>query len=175
MTDHKPCDPADPCSTAFDLASERNTLDGLWAETKDRLDAALTQVARLREALAGVLTDIDALVDQSEGVAGLHLNGDVAPWADLLPGGRYETWLATVADARAALAETADTPAPAPASGGWTKWEGGECPVAEWVVVEVRYRDTRTARLYSPRQFRWRHEQNMFDIVEYRILEARDE
>ena len=36
MTDHKPCDPADPCSTAFDLASERNTLDGLWAETKVR-------------------------------------------------------------------------------------------------------------------------------------------
>ena len=25
----KPCDPADPCSTAYDLASERDTLDGL--------------------------------------------------------------------------------------------------------------------------------------------------
>ena len=37
MTDHKPCDPADPCSTAYDLASERNTLDGLLSETKDRL------------------------------------------------------------------------------------------------------------------------------------------
>ena len=61
-----------------------------------------------------------------------------------------------------------------PASDGWTAWEGGECPVAEGVVVEVRYRDTRTAQLYSPRQFRWRHEQNMFDIVAYRIVEARD-
>ena len=63
----------------------------------------------------------------------------------------------------------------APASDGWTKWEGGECPVADGVVVEVRCRDTRTAQLYSPRQFRWRHEQNMFDIVAYRIMEARDE
>jgi hypothetical protein len=45
MTDHKPCDPADPCATAYDLASERNTLDGLWAETKDRLDAALAETA----------------------------------------------------------------------------------------------------------------------------------
>ena len=43
MTDHKPCDPADPCATAYDLASERNTLDGLLSETKDRLDAALAK------------------------------------------------------------------------------------------------------------------------------------
>jgi len=75
----------------------------------------------------------------------------------------------------AAIACTAGTPAPQPAFDGWTKWEGGECPVAEGAVGEVRYRDTRTAKLYSPRQFRWRHEQNMFDIVAYRIVEARDE
>jgi hypothetical protein len=87
MTDHKPCDPADPCATAYDLASERNTLDGLWAETKDRLDAALAQVARLREAL-------QAFVDDADGAA--------------LVRGR------DIEKARAALAETAATPAPAP-------------------------------------------------------------
>ena len=90
MTDHKPCDPADPCATAYDLASERNTLDGLWAETKDRLDAALAQVARLREALA-------AIVARSEtGELGTSRTRDMAHLA------------------RAALAETADTPAVQP-------------------------------------------------------------
>lgn len=30
------------------------------------------------------------LISESEGVAGLHLNGDLAPWDELLPGGRFE-------------------------------------------------------------------------------------
>lgn len=38
------------------------------------------------------------LVDSSEGVAGLHLNGDVAPWGDLMEGGDYETWLLPLTD-----------------------------------------------------------------------------
>ena len=87
----------------------------LLAETEQRMTqvvATLRAVAAEKEAapelltaLSGLLLDIEALVRQSEGVAGLHLNGDVAPWADLLPGGRYEAWLATVADARSALAK----------------------------------------------------------------------
>jgi len=32
------------------------------------------------------------LIKESEGVAGLHLNGDMAPWSDLLEGGRFEDW-----------------------------------------------------------------------------------
>jgi hypothetical protein len=34
-----------------------------------------------------------ALIEDSYGVAGLHLNGDVAPWHELRTGGRYEDWL----------------------------------------------------------------------------------
>lgn len=58
--------------------------------------------ARLREVLANLVQEIDDLVSESEGVAGLHLNGDVAEWSDLLPGGLYER-LTSLDDARAAL------------------------------------------------------------------------
>jgi hypothetical protein len=37
--------------------------------------------------------DLNVLIDESYGVSGLHLNGAVAPWSDLLTGGRYEEWL----------------------------------------------------------------------------------
>jgi len=33
------------------------------------------------------------LINNSRGVDGLHLNGDLATWEDLLPGGRFEEWL----------------------------------------------------------------------------------
>lgn len=46
--------------------------------------------------LEGELKGLDAvqdLINNSYGVAGLHLNGDVAPWDELLEGGRFEGWL----------------------------------------------------------------------------------
>ncbi len=127
MTDHKPCDPADPCATAYDLASERNTLDGLWAETKDRLDAALAEIAELRKALGTALT-------------------------------------------RAALAETTDTPAAPPASDGWTKWEGGECPLVGEALVSVRYRHSLYDAGGVAKNFHWRQFGGPNDIVAYRIV-----
>jgi len=73
----KPCDPADPCSTAYDLASERDTLDGLLSETKDRLDAALAQVARLREALTKIqLTSMNGMRWDDKIVVIENLAGD---------------------------------------------------------------------------------------------------
>lgn len=33
------------------------------------------------------------LIDNSTGVDGLHLNGDIAPWNELRSGGRLESWL----------------------------------------------------------------------------------
>lgn len=111
MTDHKPCDPADPCATAYDLASERNTLDGLWAETKDRLDAALAQVARLRGALEIIVGCFDAAV-----IEGLY--DRMAEQDNQDPGSLHGLIARRILHAepvaRAALAETAATPAPAP-------------------------------------------------------------
>lgn len=39
------------------------------------------------------LTAVLQLIDESYGVAGLHKNGDVAPWSELRTGGRFEEWL----------------------------------------------------------------------------------
>ena len=36
---------------------------------------------------------VENLIASSEGVTGLHLNGDIAPWDELLTGGTYEEWL----------------------------------------------------------------------------------
>ena len=120
-------------------------------KTKDRLDAALAQVARLREALA-------AIVARSEnGELGTSRTRDMAGLA------------------RAALAETDDTPAPAPADDGWTAWEGGECPVAKGATVELKFRDGGQS-VEPANTVRWwsRGFAVAADIVAYRIVEARD-
>ena len=39
------------------------------------------------------LSAVSRLIAESYGVAGLHLNGDDAPWDSLRTGGYYEEWL----------------------------------------------------------------------------------
>jgi len=167
----KPCDPADPCSTAYDLACERNTLDGLWAETKDRLDAALAQVARLRGALEIIVGCFDAAV-----IEGLY--DRMAEQDNQDPGSLHGLIARRILHAepvaRAALAETADTPAPQPADDGWIAWEGGECPVPADAHVEVKFRDGDTDRR-EPRDWNWRRFDGPKTIVAYCIVGARDE
>ena len=36
---------------------------------------------------------VEGLIDNSHGVDGLHLNGDIAPWDELRTGGVYMEWL----------------------------------------------------------------------------------
>ena len=50
----------------------------------------------LSEVIEKLVRGINAaanLMDNSTGVDGLHLNGDVAPWGELRTGGRFEEWL----------------------------------------------------------------------------------
>ena len=54
--------------------------------------AIATQQARI-EALEKGLQAVAQLIEESSGVSGLHMNGDVAPWSDLQTGGRFEEWL----------------------------------------------------------------------------------
>lgn len=42
---------------------------------------------------------VRAVIDASEGVSGLHLNGDTAEWEDLLVGGYLEDWLIDFSEA----------------------------------------------------------------------------
>jgi len=45
------------------------------------------------------LLAVETLMANSTGVAGLHLNGDIAPWDELRTGGRFEEWLEGLDDA----------------------------------------------------------------------------
>ena len=53
------------------------------------LREALEKAEKTKKALVAVLD----LINNSYGVAGLHFNGNVAPWDSLLEGGEFEEWL----------------------------------------------------------------------------------
>ncbi len=63
--------------------------------------------AELVEALKTLLADIDGLMAESEGVYGLHMNGDCAPWTTLTDDGNLGGWL-PLNHARTALANARD-------------------------------------------------------------------
>lgn len=68
---------------------------------------ALDEVARLSaliEKCEKGLASVEWLIGDSQGVIGLHLNGDSAPWASLRTGGHFETWLIEFDEALAAIA-----------------------------------------------------------------------
>ncbi len=56
--------------------------------------AAEQERDQLKAQINSMKQAIDDLVRNSEGVAGLHQNGEMAPWDELLTGGRFEEWLA---------------------------------------------------------------------------------
>lgn len=66
---------------------EHKDCDGQSLE--DRIAELKAENAKLKAGIDAV----HALIDESEGVYGLHLNGDGALWGDLLSGGRFEEWL----------------------------------------------------------------------------------
>lgn len=49
--------------------------------------------SELLKALEDLVSDIEALISESEGVVGLHRNGDVATWDELDVTGQYSEWL----------------------------------------------------------------------------------
>ena len=57
---------------------------------------------RLRGLLERVLGAIENLMQESTGVVGLHLNGDIATWNSLTEG-QFGNWLEAISTARAAL------------------------------------------------------------------------
>lgn len=61
--------------------------DALYAKKIERLEL------RVQE-LTNVVNEMVELVDNSDGVSGLHLNGDIATWRELMDNG----WLGCLAD-----------------------------------------------------------------------------
>lgn len=78
----------------------RNPDDTLyyWAfQTLAIQESAITDQQARIEALTKAVDSFTALINESGGVYGLHLNGDPAPWAELMIGGRFEEWLLPLA------------------------------------------------------------------------------
>lgn len=89
---------------------------GSWG-TIDHPDAHLIAAAPdLLAKLTKLVNDLDGLIAESTGVAGLHRNGDIATWSELTAGGRFEEWLSSLDEARDLLAELNQTQS-APTSG----------------------------------------------------------
>ena len=69
-------------------------------------DRLAKENARLRVAAGTLVSTLDDLVSESFGVAGLHANGEVAPWSTIFSGGEFEEWLGVaVLTLEAALAK----------------------------------------------------------------------
>ena len=66
-----------------------------WKFRSAEIAAKDARIAQLEAAV----TAVAQLIDESNGVDGLHLNGDVASWDSLLEGGRYEEWLIDFSEA----------------------------------------------------------------------------
>jgi len=80
---------------------EARILSALTIQPADPLSDP--RVVALVEATKAFIHDVDDLIANSEGVSGLHMNGDVADWESLLPGGLFGAWLVSIDEFRAAL------------------------------------------------------------------------
>lgn len=95
----------------------------------------------VRATAQALLNEVDALIGESSGVIGLHLNGDPAPWGEVVAGGRFER-LSSLEDLRTALAED-----PAPVA-RVVAMEGTPSVRLEWASVEAAH-NARPGPLYA--------------------------
>jgi uncharacterized coiled-coil DUF342 family protein len=80
---------------------EKALLDRHGGEPIALLDE-LDEVRAERDALRKGIKAVEDLINDSSGVAGLHLNGDYASWESLRTGGHFEEWLIDFDNALAA-------------------------------------------------------------------------
>jgi len=64
-------------------------IQNLFREADKDLEAKNKTIETLSKGLKAVRV----LMDESTGVSGLHLNGDIAEWHELMEGGFSEEWL----------------------------------------------------------------------------------
>lgn len=81
---------------------QREKLASMASHAASLIRSQAARIEKLEKALRGLTDDISGLIDESEGVYGLHLNGDPSPWDELVAGGRFER-LTHLPDAAAAL------------------------------------------------------------------------
>lgn len=86
---------------------EHGERSGIIIENPKDADA-IELVPEMIAALRAVLADLDGLMEESKGVAGLHLNGDLASWEWL----ESNNWLNGVDGAHRILAQLDNADAP---------------------------------------------------------------
>ena len=72
-----------------DCGISANRLDG----AADEIERLMANVEYFRGTLLALLSNIEALIEESDGVYGLHMNGGDAPWAELTDDGRFGDWM----------------------------------------------------------------------------------
>jgi hypothetical protein len=92
------------CQSDFDPRLGLIALDHeAWEPNYETLQLQLQQkekeLEEVKRHLEKLVDSINCLINESQGVYGLHLNGDPVPWNDLKAGGRFEEWLIDLYDA----------------------------------------------------------------------------
>ena len=82
----------------------------LQLDAADEIERLRALKERLVQSASKFVFDLECLARESDGVAGLHRNGDVAPWDEVLPGGEYEDWLGSIALVKDALTAARQEP-----------------------------------------------------------------
>lgn len=91
------------CENAIRTLADNVKTDALQAMLDEAVEEVRLENSKIRDAASCVLHDIDNLVSNSQGVIGLHKNGDVAEWSDILEGGTFEAWLMSIENLRNTL------------------------------------------------------------------------
>lgn len=65
----------------------------LIKELEKRCEILEKQIQKKSNHIKTLNIHLQTLISESTGVAGLHFNGDIAPWEELMEGGRFEEWL----------------------------------------------------------------------------------
>lgn len=79
---------------------ELNLENARGGQNTGDIEAAVIAIEEYKwKKLVDGLLAVESLILESKGVAGLHLNGDLAGWDELRTGGRFEAWLYRFDDA----------------------------------------------------------------------------
>jgi len=91
---------------------------------------------KLLEQALDALEQVTGLIGESHGVTGLHLNGDVAPWEELLEGGQYERFTGLYSTIEAIKSELAK-PEEGPAAHIWLNGYPTHPWDKEWFIAQT--------------------------------------
>jgi hypothetical protein len=90
----------DNCETPAQIWSGFISYEEMAAHTIAQREQIAALEARVKAA-DELAKSVDDLIAHSDGVSGLHNNGDIAPWSDLEKGGSFGAWLSALEDYRA--------------------------------------------------------------------------